>query len=205
MVRLSLQDRIRIVVYFEQGVSQRQIAAQLHCSHTAVQKVVRKYKSTGSVEDLPKSGRPQVLTAREKRIAVNLSKKDRFRPATSIRDELETNYGTSVSVATVKRTLVNAGMHGRIARRKPFLSRLTDLLFSAKIGRLKIGPKSSSRMNLNSSSTRVMVERTCGEVWGRRSIQNVFSRRSNTEEGTLWFGVLLLFWVCQSSPELAIE
>ena len=30
----------------------------------------------------------------------------------------------------------------------------------------KIGPKSSSRMNLNSSSTRVMVERTCGGVGG---------------------------------------
>ena len=102
MVRLSLQDQLRVVVYFDQGVSQCQIAAQLHCSHTAVQKVVRKYRSTGSVEDLPKSGRPQVLTAREKRIAVNLSKKDRFRPATSIRDDLETNYGTSVSVATIK-------------------------------------------------------------------------------------------------------
>ena len=45
-----------------------------------------------------------------------------------------------------------------------------NLLFTAKIGQLNIGPK-SSRINLNSSSTRVMVERTCGEVWGRRSIQ----------------------------------
>ena len=67
-----------------------------------------------------------------------------------------------------------------------------NLLFSAKIGWLKIGPKSSSRMNLNSSYTREMVERTCREVWERPSIQNVFSRSSNTEEGTLWFGVLLL-------------
>ena len=107
-----------------QGASQRQVAAQLHCSHTAVQKVVCKYKSTGSIEDLPKSSRPQVLAAREKCIAVNLSKKDRFRPATSIRDEVEMNYGTSVSVSTIKRTLVNAGMHGHIARRKPFLSRV---------------------------------------------------------------------------------
>ena len=57
-------------------------------------------------------------------MAVNLSKKDRYRPATSIRDDLETNYGTSVSVATIKRTLVNAGMRGCIARRKPYLSRV---------------------------------------------------------------------------------
>ena len=67
MVRLGLglQDWFGIFVYFEQGVSQHQIAAQLHCSHTAVQKVVRKYKSTGSVEDFPNSGCFQVLTAQE--------------------------------------------------------------------------------------------------------------------------------------------
>ena len=40
-------------------------------------------ESTESVEDLPKSGRPQVLTAQEKGIAVTLSKQDGFRPATS--------------------------------------------------------------------------------------------------------------------------
>ena len=38
MVRLSLQDRLCIIVNLKQSVSQRQIAAQLHCSHTAVQK-----------------------------------------------------------------------------------------------------------------------------------------------------------------------
>ena len=211
MVRLSLQDRVRIVVYFEQGVSQRQIAAQLHCSHTAVQKVVRKYRSTGSVEDLPKSGRPQVLTAREKRIAVNLSKKDRFRPATSIRDDLETNYGTSVSVATIKRTLVNAGMHGRIARRKPYLSRVNRkrrLRFALQHKNWSVEDWSQiifsdeSKFQLYKSNGRTYVN---GEVWGKLWIQNVFSRPSNTEEETLWFGALLLFWVCQSSPESAIE
>ena len=61
-----------------------------------------------------------------------------------------------------------------------------NLLFSTKIGRLKkIGPKSSSQMNRNSSFTRAMVECACGEVWGKFLIQNVFSRPSNTEEGTL--------------------
>ena len=80
-----------------------------------------------------------------------------------------------------------------------------NLLFIAKIRRLKMDPKSSSQMNLNSSSTRVMFEYTCGEVWGRRLIQNVCKRQSNTEEGMLWFGALLLFWVRQSSPESAIE
>ena len=180
MVRLSLQDRVRIVVYFEQGVSQRQIAAQLHCSHTAVQKVVRKYRSTGSVEDLPKSGRPQVLTAREKRIAVNLSKKDRFRPATSIRDDLETNYGTSVSVATIKRTLVNAGMHGRIARRKPYLSRVNRkrrLRFALQHKNWSVEDWSQiifsdeSKFQLYKSNGRTYVRRSVGEALDPKCVQ----------------------------------
>ena len=159
MVRLSLQDRLCIIVNLKQSVSQRQIAAQLHCSHTAVQKVVCKYKSTGNVEDLPKSCCPRVLTAREKHIAINLSKKTVF--VHLCRDDLETNYGTSVSVATIKRTLVNAGMHGCIARRNPYCSRVNrkqrlQFALQHKKWSLKIGPKSSSRMNLN-SNYRVMV------------------------------------------------
>ena len=104
MVKLSLEDRVRVVVYFKQGVSQRHVAAQLRCSHTAVQKVVWKFQRDGTVEDRAKSGRPHKLTPRQRRIAIGLCKKDRFRPATVIRNDLETSYGLSVSVSTVKRT-----------------------------------------------------------------------------------------------------
>ena len=64
------------------------------------------------------------LTDRAKTILLHLCNliRDRFRPATSIIDELNINYGISVSVSTVKRTLADFGMHGRIARWKPFLS-----------------------------------------------------------------------------------
>ena len=72
-----------------------------------------------------------------------------------------------------------------------------NLLFSARIGRLKIGPKSSSRMNLNSSSTRVMVERTCGEM-GETLNPKCAQHMVTHGGGTLWFGVLLLFAVSVS-------
>lgn len=123
MVKLSVEDWVRVIVYFEQGVSHRRIAALLHCSHTAVQKVVQKFKNTGSVEDRSKLGCTRKLTAWESRIAVMMCKKGRFRPATLLQDKLATTYGLQVSVSTVKRTLRDAGVHGRIARRKPFLSR----------------------------------------------------------------------------------
>ena len=117
MVKLTLIDRARIIVLTEQGVSQRQVAAQVGCSHTCVKYLLLKYGKTGTVEDQPKCGRPKKLTDRAKTTILHLCKKDRFRPATSITDELNVNYGISVSVSTVKRTLADFGMHGRIARR----------------------------------------------------------------------------------------
>ena len=78
--------------------------------------VLLKYEKTGTVEDQPKCGRPKKLTDRAKTTILHLSKKDRFHPATSITDELNINYGISVSVSTVKRTLADSGKHGRIAK-----------------------------------------------------------------------------------------
>ena len=98
MVKLSLEDRVRVIVYFEQGVSQRRIAGQLCCNYTAVQKVVRKFQRDGTVKEQAKSGLPHKLTPRQRRIPVGLCKKDCFRPATVIRNDLETSYGFSVSV-----------------------------------------------------------------------------------------------------------
>ena len=76
----------------------------VYCSHTAFQKVACKYKVQ---EVLKIFHNPLILKQ------------------SSIRDELETSYGTLVLVATIKRTMVDAGMYEHIAWRRPFLSRKT--------------------------------------------------------------------------------
>ena len=93
MIKLTLIDRARIIVLTEHGVSQRQVAAQVGCSHTCVRNLLLKYEKTGTVEDQPKCGRSKKLSDRTKTIILHLCKKDRFRPATSITDELNVNYG----------------------------------------------------------------------------------------------------------------
>ena len=118
-----------------------------------------KYEKTGTVEDQPKCGRPKKLTDRAKTTILHLRKKDPFRPATSITDELNVNYGISVSVSTVKRTctLADFGMYGR----NLFLVQLTEksvcnLPLNTKIGRSKTGVKSSFQMNQNSIYIKAM-------------------------------------------------
>ena len=73
----------------------------VYCSHTAVQKVACKYK----VQEVLKIFNDLLILEQS-----------------SIRDELETSYGTLVLAATIKRTLVDAGMHEHTAWRSEDLS-----------------------------------------------------------------------------------
>ena len=89
MPRLNVLQRATIVILTKNGLSQRQIADQVGCLKTAVKKTQDKYRATNSITDTARSGRPRVTTERTDRHIAILSKSDRFKPATAIRDELE--------------------------------------------------------------------------------------------------------------------
>ena len=122
MPRLNVLQRATIIVLTKNGLSQRQIAEQVGCSKTAVKKTQDKYRAANSITDMARSGHPRVTTERTDRHIAILSKSDRFKPATAIRDELEVVCGVNVSVSTVKRVLDKAGLPARVPRRKPALS-----------------------------------------------------------------------------------
>ena len=99
--RLNVIQRATTVVLTKNDLSQRQIADQVGCSKTAVKKTQDKYWATNSITDMARSGRPLVTTVRTDHTIAVLSKSDRFKPATAIRDELEVVCGVNVSVLTV--------------------------------------------------------------------------------------------------------
>ena len=76
-----------IIVLTKNGLSQCQIAEQVGCSKTAVKKTQDKYRATNSITDMARSGHPQVTTERTDRHIAILSKSDRFKQATAIRNE----------------------------------------------------------------------------------------------------------------------
>ena len=43
------------------------IASRMKCSHSAVSKTLKRLKESGSVDDRPRSGRPQLPSARDDR------------------------------------------------------------------------------------------------------------------------------------------
>ena len=61
---ISLQTRELVLKWKREGKNQQEIAALIGCNQSAVSRLIAKYKETGSVENLPRSGRPTPLTKR---------------------------------------------------------------------------------------------------------------------------------------------
>ena len=121
MAVIPLFRRQQVIQLYIEGVSGRNIARQVNISLGAVQKIIKKYRSGFGVENKPKSGRPRLLTARmSNRIAI-CSKRDPTRTAREVMTDC--NLHGVVSIDTVKRELRRCGLFGRIAVKKPMLSR----------------------------------------------------------------------------------
>ena len=60
MGRLSNVDRHRALGMVEGGLSYRQVAERMGCSHTTIARLVERHNATGSVDDRQRPGRERV-------------------------------------------------------------------------------------------------------------------------------------------------
>jgi transposase len=100
------------------GQSGRSIAKQLDMSSVTVNKVIARYKLSGSTENLQRSGRPKKMNERDFRHLVNDVKKNRRARL----QDITNNTPSNVSQSTIRNTLHELGMNSRIAAKKPFIS-----------------------------------------------------------------------------------
>ena len=121
MTKINIWKRFEIIKEIENGLSQRQVANKLLISRRSVQEIFKKYESKGVINDLPRCGRPSIISLREKRNLVRLSKKNPYSTPSELRKEWKT--GISPSISTVKRILSKYGLHGHVAAKKPFLNK----------------------------------------------------------------------------------
>lgn len=122
MPRLREEQRLRAIGMLEAGLEQRRIALIMACSTSTISRLMTRYTATGSVKDLPRSGRPPVTTDRQDR-AIRLSHlRDRFRTATATAAEIRGSRGRPISPQTVIRRLKKAGLRSRRPYFGPILS-----------------------------------------------------------------------------------
>ena len=101
MKAVSLDLRERIIKAREDGLTQTQIAERLYVGRTTVQKILRQWRDTGSLEPAPRPGRPRGVDADgEQRLRAELAE----RPDATLQ-ELRDHCGLDCSTTSVFRAL----------------------------------------------------------------------------------------------------
>lgn len=119
---ISFEIRVKIQLLHEQGKTQKEIAKLVKCSRCAVQSAIKRFAETGTHANKPRTGRNRVTTSREDRKLIRESVKDRKKTSSELAAALTEETGKSISARTARRRLVEAGLKGCKARKKPWLS-----------------------------------------------------------------------------------
>jgi len=105
------------------GEPTRKIADLEQVSQSGVAKIKMKLASTLDLKDLPRSGRPRILTERDERKIVREIVSNSAQTAVDVQKNLKHNDLLEISTQTVRRALRRNGLRARIKRKKPLLSK----------------------------------------------------------------------------------
>ena len=113
MPRLQQPERHRAIGMLSAGASVRHVANTFNVNQTTISRLSLRLRTTGSVNDAPRSGRPRCLTNAEERFIRLSSLRDRFRPATAIAYDLNRTANLNVTAQTVRNRLHQSGLDAR--------------------------------------------------------------------------------------------
>lgn len=100
------------------------LAEKYKLKRSTVYSIIKRYKNSGTVENQPRSGRPRSLTVRESRELVREVKRNPFTSSLKLKKKVQDEFGKDVGRTTIRRYLKREGYSGRIARKKPFISKV---------------------------------------------------------------------------------
>lgn len=123
---LSLDIRKLILKHRNEGKTLREIGNIIGKPHSTVQRVLDNFKTTGNLLSKRRTGRPKILTPREERIIINKVKLNPKVNAPTIAADIGTSENKKVSPETIRNVLRRANYHGRVARRKPWISKINQ-------------------------------------------------------------------------------
>ena len=159
--RLNNDDRNRILGLLEGGLSQTQVALRFNVARCTINRLVLRYRATGSVADRPRAGAPRV-TSRRLDVYIRVCHlRNRFLTASSTARVIMGNRGRPIHGTTVANRLRLYGIR--------CCSDVSIVILGcsglAKMCIIETGEKLFSLMNQNSISLMLMVDAEClGDV-----------------------------------------
>ena len=99
----------------------REIAKKLKISYNGVYYSLQRTAQTGSNQNRKRSGRSRCTTRQDNKYITVSSLRNRRLTGPQLAASLNGTHKTPVSTSTVKRRLGDAGLLGRVAKKKPFL------------------------------------------------------------------------------------
>ncbi|GBO42438.1 hypothetical protein AVEN_31656-1 [Araneus ventricosus] len=119
---ITISIRKLIIFNHSGGKSVRNVAKLVNLSHSTVQYVLKRFKEENWIGNKVRKGRQAKLSERDQRFIIRKFVKNPRLSALKVSAEFNKEFSTPISPETVRRVLRAAGLNGRSARRKFFVS-----------------------------------------------------------------------------------
>ena len=165
----SFDLRETVIKQFLNGDSEDDIEGKMIIPRNSVHYIITKYKKTKCIENIIGRDRKRKTSMHLDRIIQQKVKVDRRKSASSVKIDIESELGITISEQTVRRRLHEIGLKGRVTRKKPYVNKVNrgKRLEYAKMYREKplgywdnVLWTDESKFNLFGSDGKVMVWRT---------------------------------------------
>ena len=123
MPRLRPQDRERALGRLQAGETPQRVATVFNVHLSTVYRLLHRFRTTGSVADSPRAGRPQVTTPRQRRAILRHHRAQPFTTASSTARNTVGSHNRPINRRTVARLLRRDGLFSRRPYRGAILTR----------------------------------------------------------------------------------
>lgn len=113
--KLSTLDRGRALAWMDEGISMREVGRRLGVSMSVIQRLHERFRTTGSTDERPRSGRPRSTSRQDDRLLLLSTLRNRTITSTTLRRQLRTAVHRNVSASTIRNRLHGFGLHSRSA------------------------------------------------------------------------------------------
>lgn len=121
--RTTIEQRELVLHHYRNGISRRKIAEIVDIPDGTVKAIIHRFVFENRVENKGRNAPNKIFSASDERYIVQKVKQNPKLSAPKLASEMENMVGKSCSAETIRRILRNNDLHGRVARKKPFINK----------------------------------------------------------------------------------